>query len=315
MQKHKKSHNSASAVFMVRPTSFGFDEQTAESNAFQQRLGASVADITHRALAEFDTLVATLRGRGIEVVVFEDDAKPAKPNAVFPNNWLSTWPDGRLYLYPMATESRRIERSPAAIELLAQHFEVCEVIDISGAEQRGTYLESTGAIVFDHPNKLAYGCLSVRCDEELFTSHVKSLGYTPIAFRAHDAAGMPIYHTNVLMGVQTNTAVICAEAITDVAERQRILASLAQTGRQVVEISLNQMAQFCGNVLEVAGKRGERFLALSRSAYDAFTPEQRTVLANCKTLLPVALPTIEAVGGGSARCMLAEIFLPPKESA
>ena len=304
-----KNTQSARAVLMVRPTSFGFDEQTAVSNAFQNKSDLTQSEIIARANNEFQQAVTTLSMHGIEVVVFEDDTTPAKPNAVFPNNWLSTWPDGRVFLYPMATKSRRTERSDAILSSLKTHFKVSDTIDLTDSERDQKYLESTGVIIFDHINKTAYACASVRCDETLFNDHVTALGYTPVLFHAYDEQGIPIYHTNVLMGVQTNTAVICLDAISNKDERRVVVESLTKTGREVINISHAQMNSFCGNVLELHNQSEECILAMSQTAYDNFTPEQRVRLSIDKTLVPIAVPTIEAIGGGSVRCMLAELFL------
>jgi hypothetical protein len=294
---------------MVQPTSFGFDEQTAESNAFQNKPTIGSDEIRQKALREFRAAADTLSRNGIEVMSFEDEPVPPKPNAVFPNNWLSTWPDGRVFLYPMATESRRIERSQAVISSLKKHFKVDSVTDLSGHEKDSCFLESTGVMIFDHAHKIVYGCASVRCDAGLFETHAATLGYTPVVFHAYDENGIAIYHTNVLMGVQTSTAVICLDAITNAAERKKLVNSLESTGHTIVDITHAQMNAFCGNVLELENPGGQRFLAMSQTAYDNFTPEQRNVLSRDKTLLPLAIPTIEAIGGGSVRCMLAEIFL------
>jgi hypothetical protein len=299
----------ARAVLMVRPTSFGFDEQTAKTNAFQNKPTISTLEIRNRANDEFQRVVATLSSHGIEVISFEDDAIPAKPNAVFPNNWMSTWSNGRIFLYPMATESRRIERNSAIIQSLKHYFQVSEVIDLSGSEKDGHFLESTGVMIFDHAHKIVYGCISVRCDETLLNKHAKALGYTPVIFHAYTEDGIAIYHTNILMGVQTSTAVVCLEAVRDLKERERLVRSLEATGHDIIDISYTQMSSFCANILELRNQDNERFLALSRSAYDNFTPSQRERLSKDKTLLPIDIPTIEAIGGGSVRCMLAEIFL------
>lgn len=273
-------------------------------------LAADPSDVASRAMSEFRTAVATLRRAGINVIVHDGNPNDDKPNAVFPNNWLSTWPNGKVFTYPMATASRRTERDQSVLDQLADKFAIKQTIDLSGSESDEHYLESTGVIIFDHLNRIAYGCLSQRCDQGLFVSHVTALGYKPITFHAYDQNGTPIYHTNVMMGVQSSTAVICAEAITDDAERQLVLESLRQN-HTVIEISFTQMNSFCGNVLELENQSGNKFLALSRSAYQGFTGEQRRELARDKKLLPIDIPTIEAVGGGSVRCMLAEIFLQP----
>jgi hypothetical protein len=307
----KHSHL-APQVLMVYPASFGYDNQTAVTNSFQYQPTATRAAVTAQAVAEYDAMVMTLRAHGIGVIDIHDVPEPPKPNAVFPNNWLTMWPDGRVFLYPMATPSRRPERSPAALRELQRHFELSAVLDLSELERQQRYLEGTGVIVFDHINRLGYAAVSPRCEATLAAEHIESLGYRPVIFHTADAQGVAIYHTNVLMGIQTTTAVICAETITDLTERHRVIDSLEQTDHRVITISPDQMAHFCGNIIELQNELGESFLILSQTAYDNFTADQRALLAADKTLLPVAIPTIEAVGGGSARCMIAEIFLPAK---
>jgi hypothetical protein len=303
---------SAPSLLMVRPTTFGFDKETVSSNAFQHELAISRNTIRERAVAEFDAAVTTLRKYGIHVTIFEDFEAAEKPDAVFPNNWLSMWPDGHIYLYPMAAKSRRKERSNAAVELLKEQFIVNSLTDLSDSEKFGRYLESTGVMIFDHVARVVYGCLSARCDEELFIKHAGELGYSPIVFHAFDTHHVPIYHTNVLMGLQSTTAVVCLEAITDTSECGKLVESLEKTGHEVIAITQAQMQAFCGNVLEIQNDKRELFLALSQTAYDAFTPKQREQLSIDKTLLPLSIPTIETVGGGSVRCMLAEVFLPKR---
>lgn len=300
---------SARSVLMVSPASFGFDEQTAKTNAFQIRPDTSRSETIDHAMLEFRDAVDQLRQANIDVIVHQGDPSENKPDAVFPNNWISTWPDGRVYLYPMATESRRAERDQRVLDQLAEYFTVQQTIDLSDSEANQQYLESTGVIIFDHINKLAYGCLSERCDQDLFNSHVANLGYQSVLFEAFDQVGVPIYHTNVMMGIQSTTVVICSEAIADPSQRAQVLGLLSRD-RQVVDISFEQMGAFCGNVLEVENSYGGKVLVLSQSAYDAFTPEQRQQLSLDKALVPISIPTIEQAGGGSARCMLAEIFLP-----
>ncbi len=302
----------SSAVLMVEPTTFGFDEETATTNSFQHHSDATPEAIRTVALTEFHTAVQTLRHHGVDVLVFSDPDPTPKPDAVFPNNWFTTWPDGTVYTYPMATPTRRTERSPAAIDLLRQHFQVSQVVDLTASERQGHFLEGTGAIVFDHPEQVAYACLSPRCDAALFQQHARTLGYRQVAFHAFGPDGLPVYHTNVIMGIQSKTAVLYSEGITDIAERNQALESLRGSGRQVIEITTAQMLAFCGNLLEVRNRAGESYVVLSRTAYDAFTPEQRALLATSGILLPIAIPTIEQIGGGSMRCMLAEIFLSRK---
>lgn len=307
-----KTNQSTSAVLMVRPTSFGFNEQTALTNAFQHHTNLSADEVHAHADEEFSAMVASLREHGVHVTVFEDTDTQPKPDAVFPNNWFSTWNDGHVYFYPMATESRRVERSYAAVQALAREFRITETTDISPAETYGIALESTGVMIFDHTNKIVYGCISPRCDASLFTSHALELGYKPVLFHAYGLDGTAVYHTNVLMGVQNTTAVICAEAISDEAERELVINTLQNTGHEVITISQAQMSAFCGNVLELQNNDGELFLAMSQTAYDNFTDEQRARLGADKTLLAFSIPTIETIGGGSVRCMLGENFLPKK---
>lgn len=306
------SAQSTSSLLMVRPLTFGFDQETAVSNVFQHQPSISKDEVRLRANWEFDEAVKILCNNHIDVVVFDDPSPLEKPDAVFPNNWLSTWPDGHVYLYPMATQSRRVERSEAALEKVKEHFEIRKVTDFTHEEDKERYLESTGVMIFDHRAQIVYGCRSIRCNEALFLQHAAKLSYTPIIFSALDKNGYPIYHTNVLMGVQTTTAVICLDAITNAHEKTAVVESLQTTGHEIIDITHEQMAAFCGNVLEVRNRWGELFLVMSQSAYNAFTPEQRKSLSQDKKLLALSIPTIETIGGGSVRCMLAEIFLPAR---
>lgn len=300
---------------MVRPISFTFNEQTAATNTFQNQPKVSSEELHASADREFNAMVTELRSHGVHVTVFEDTSDQSKPDAVFPNNWFSAWPDGKIFLYPMATESRRIERSYMALNDLAKDFVIKRVTDTSEVEKYGLALESTGVMIFDHINKIVYGCVSPRCDAGLFASHASELGYTPILFHSYGTDGTAVYHTNVMMGIQSTTAVICAESITDEAERALVLNTLRETGHEVVEITQAQMSAFCGNVLELQNNDSERFLAMSQTSFDNFTDEQKAVLSKDKTLLPFNISTIETVGGGSVRCMLGEVFLPRKHTS
>ncbi|OGX89536.1 amidinotransferase [Hymenobacter lapidarius] len=301
----------ANTVLMVRPASFGFNTETAVSNHYQRQLTA--AGLTAQVLAEFDAAVATLRGRGVRVRVFDDAPEPAKPDAVFPNNWFSTHADGRLLLYPMCAPNRRAERQPELIAALAREFDVREVVDLSATEQENRFLEGTGSIIFDHEHRVAYAGLSPRTDAALFEQVAERLGYRPVAFRATDARGQEIYHTNVMMCVGPGVAVVCLDSIADAAELAVVVASLTATGHEIVDISQAQVCQFAGNMLALEpAAGGQPLLVLSQQAHDALTPTQRQALEHHAKLLPLVIPTIETVGGGSARCMLAEIFLPTK---
>ncbi|TGE29212.1 citrulline utilization hydrolase CtlX [Hymenobacter metallicola] len=303
---------SASTVLLVRPVRFAFNAETAASNHFQQALAQlSAEQLQQQAFAEFDNAVASLRANGIDVMVVDDTAEPAKPDAVFPNNWGTFHPDGRVLLYPMCAPNRRAERRPDILAGLAQQFQLTEVIDLSHHEQQGRFLEGTGSIIFDHLHRVAYAGVSARTDAALFAEVAARLGYRPVAFHAHDPQGQPIYHTNVMLCVGARFAVLCVESITDAAEQAAVVASLEATGHEIVAISLAQVARFAGNMLTVQPAAGgpER-LVMSQRAYEALTAAQRQQLSQYCELLPLPIPTIETIGGGSARCMLAEIFLP-----
>lgn len=302
----------ARTVFLVRPTRFTFNDETARSNRFQQQLaGLDGATIQARAFAEFDGVVARLRASGVQVLVFEDTPEPHTPDAVFPNNWLTLHPNGRVLLYPMCAPNRRPERRPDILAALGRQFRVGEVVDLSAHEQEGQFLEGTGSIIFDHLHRMAYACLSPRTSLALFREVAARLGYEPVAFRAHDAAGHEIYHTNVMMCIGARFAVVCLESIRDATERAAVADSLTRTGHELVDITLAQVARFAGNMLTLQPEQGRELLAMSQSAYDALGPEQRATLSQYAQLLSLPIPTIETIGGGSARCMLAEVFLPP----
>ncbi|HEX8424676.1 citrulline utilization hydrolase CtlX [Hymenobacter sp.] len=302
---------STNTVFLVRPARFGFNPETAASNYFQQAIAdLDAATVQACAFAEFDAMVASLRAKGVTVLVFDDIPEPAKPDAVFPNNWLTLHPDGRVLLYPMCAPNRRLERRPDILEVLRKQFSIKEVVDLSEYEQEGRFLEGTGSILFDHEHRVAYACLSPRTDASLFAEVANQLGYRPVTFRAHDAHGLEIYHTNVMLSIGSGFAVVCLESIVNAAERAAVVASFSLTGHEIVAISLAQIAHFAGNMLALQSTEGTSLLAMSQSAFDALTPAQRTTLSRYCELLPLPIPTIETIGGGSVRCMLAEVFLP-----
>jgi len=292
----------ASRILMIRPTTFGFNAQAAETNIYMHASSLAETAIRDAALEEFDAMVAALRAHDIDVSVWDDVPPKPLPDAVFPNNWLSVWSDGTVFLYPMGPPNRRGERRS---EIIKSCLPGVKVVDLSATEEHGGFLEGTGAIVFDHDNKVAYAALSERCDQELLEKHASLLGYRPVVFRT-DYKGMPVYHTNVVLAVQPTTAILCAEVIQDSTELRKVRKALSRT-HTVVEITTAQLVAFCANVLVVANKRGQHFLVLSQTAYDAFSEQQRTILGKTAQLLPVSIPTIERVGGGSARCMLAEM--------
>jgi hypothetical protein len=304
----------ADAVLMVRPRAFGFNAETALTNTFQRADALDAAAAQARALQEFDALARALGGEGIGVCVAEDSAAPMKPDAVCPNNWVSFHPCGTLVLYPMAAASRRPERRQAVIDAVISRFgfRLTHLLDLSWHEAEGRFLEGTGSLVLDHVNRLAYACASPRTDPELVREWARELEFEPVIFRAVDRAGVPLYHTNVCLWIGSQVAVVAAEAIL-ADERAAVLASLARCGREVIQIGQSELERFAGNMLELGtwdeALGDSRVLVMSESARRALRPEAYARLCGCvDTVLSVPVPTIEALGGGSVRCMLAEVF-------
>ena len=304
----------AAQVFMVEPTHFGFNAQTALSNAFQQEITLSKNQIKEQALAEFNQFVAKLRAVGIAVYPVKNSSSNALPDAVFPNNWISLHRDGSLVLYPMLAPNRSAERDPKIIDFLQENFAVKQLIDFTPAKDDGKIVEGTGSIVFDHLHQIAYACLSQRTHLDLFKEVCYKLDYQPIAFTARDKNEKEIYHTNVMMAIGEAYALICLDSIIDRAEREQVKNSLEKTGHEIISITYDQMSAFAGNALELVNQNGERFLALSQTAYNALTPTQIETIELTAQPLPIAIPTIERIGGGSVRCMLAEIFTPKRKT-
>ncbi|MGV3502647.1 MAG: citrulline utilization hydrolase CtlX [Adhaeribacter sp.] len=303
----------SASILMVRPARFGFNPQTAATNAFQKHLtGLSPEEISHKAREEFDAFVDLLRDKGVKVVVASDTPEPAKPDAVFPNNWISLHPDGRVVLYPMQAASRRTERRPELLELLGQEYQVSEIVDLSGAEKQGRYLEGTGSMILDHDHRLAYACLSPRTDPKLLESFCRQFGYQPLAFHAFDHTGGAVYHTNVMLCIGTRFAVLATDTIREEEERYLVLSSLRHTGHEVIAITMDQLRHFAGNMLEVQNQEGKHFLVMSEQARLSLRPDQVQAIGQYAEILAPPLYTIEQIGGGSARCMMAEIFLPLK---
>lgn len=294
-------------VFLVRPACFSYNTQTAASNAFQTILELSSREVQAKALEEFDAFVATLRAEGVQVEVFEDTSEPIKPDAIFPNNWISIHADGTIVLYPMCTPNRRLERKKAVLDWLEQQKNFTTIIDYTIYEQQGRFLEGTGSIIFDHLNKKGYACLSPRTDQALFENLMIHLGYQAISFNASDAQEMAIYHSNVMMSIGKGFAVICLESIKAESERQRVVLELEGDGLELVAISLEQVGHFAGNMLALNANE-QQVLVLSQRAFDCLNMEQKQQLEQYAKLLPLAIPTIELIGGGSARCMIAEVF-------
>lgn len=297
-------------ILLVRPVASGFNPETATSNTFQRKPDLDDRAILDKVLAEFEAFVTGLQAKGVEVEVIDDTILPAKPDAIFPNNWITFHADGRVILYPMLAKSRRQERRLDVLEQLKTKFLIREVIDLSEYEKMNKYLEGTGSMVFDHVNKVAYACLSPRTDKELFLSVCGLLDYRPVYFHAHDEQGKEIYHTNVMMCIGDGFCVICLSSITDLADRKHVVDSLRDANHTIIDISCHQMNHFAGNMLSVRTNTGGSILVCSRQAADSLTGEQRQTISRYTELVPLAIPTIEMLGGGSARCMMAEVFLP-----
>ena len=297
---------------MIRPVRFETNLQTADSNRFQGNTDATPEEQNAAAIAEFDGLVAALRDKGVEVFVFEDTVEPHTPDAVFPNNWVSFHASGEVVLYPMEALNRQTERRMDIIDDLATDlgFQISEVIDLSAHEQDERHLEGTGSMVLDRVNRIAYACLSSRTQLDPLGDFAQRMEYDVVAFDAVDRNGVPIYHTNVMMNIGEELAVICAEAIPRSEQREAVLQRLRETGHEVLLLSYDQLDAFAGNMLELRCADGGRVVAMSRQAFDALDGTQREALARNGEIVVVPIDTIEASAGGSVRCMLAEIHLP-----
>jgi len=294
-------------ILMVRPYQFYFNQQTASNNFFQSNV--NIENANELAIAEFDAMVDQLRQHQIKVKVVQDTKDPSTPDSIFPNNWISTHPDGTLCLYPMFAPNRRAERKSTVINLLQSNFTIENIIDLTDLENEGKFLEGTGSMVLDQQNKIAYGCLSERLNKEAFLSWCDKMQFKPISFKGVDDKAQPIYHTNVMMCMGNQFVVICLDSIADVSEKQILLESFIQTNKEVIEISQDQLNHFAGNMLQVFDIAQKPHLILSQQAYASLHAEQLKSLEKYNPLLPIAIPTIEALGGGSTRCMMAEIHL------
>ncbi len=301
------------SVLMIRPACFGSNQETIQSNAFQHKQDIPRDQVQELALEEFNRMVDELKANRINTIVVQEIDLPQKPDAIFPNNWLSMQPDGRLILYPMLVPSRRLERRDDILELIKSKYKVTETLDFTSFENRGEIVEGTGSLIFDHVHKIAYAARSPRTTEVLVREICKQLGYVLIIFSAYDEEGVAIYHTNVMLAVTTEFAMICLDSIQDENELDLILDSFQKTGHTVIAISFEQMKAFAGNVLEVLNNNNERVLVISEAAVQALLPGQLDAITKFIDIVPIAIPTIEKYGGGSVRCMLAGIHLPPKE--
>jgi hypothetical protein len=307
-----KFSQAPTSVLMVRPKSFGFNPQTADTNVFQQNATDEYESISENALAEFDKMVDLLRSNDIEVLVVEDTDQPQKPDAIFPNNWISFHHDGTIVLYPMLAENRRLERVNPVIETVKETYSISKTIDLTSYEAENKFLEGTGSVVFDYVNKIAYASRSSRTDERILKDLNERLGFESIVFDAVDEQGQTIYHTNVLMCIGTEFVIICLDAIQDDNDQEKLLESFSNTGHKVIAISFEQLKLFAGNMMEVKARSGEHFVLLSQKAFHSLLPGQLDALSRFVEPIPVNIPTIETYGGGSVRCMVAGIFNPER---
>lgn len=302
------------AVLMVRPRHFGFNPETASNNSFQKNAGnLSQQQISERAIQEFDGLVKKLREAGIRVEVMEDSEQPIKTDAVFPNNWFTTHENGELITYPMFSPIRRPERQDGFIAALRERYDLQKWVHLEDRELEGRFLEGTGSMILDRENRLVYACRSIRTDEGLLDEFCRWMGYEAVLFDAYNQEGIPIYHTNVMMALGTTYVVICLDTVRNEEQRLLLTDCFSRTGKEVISISLSQMNAFAGNMLQLQDKHGAAsYLVMSERAYFALLPEQIDRILRHSQIIYSPLHTIETYGGGSARCMIAEIFLKEK---
>lgn len=299
-------------VLMIEPVAFGYNAQTAENNYFQ--VNSENEDTQAKALVEFKNFVEKLRSKGVNVITVKDTLEPHTPDSIFPNNWVSFGKDGKVVLYPMFAPNRRDERRMEILEeVKSAGFRIDAVEDWSHYEDKNLFLEGTGSMIFDHDNKIAYGSVSLRLDETVFREFCEKIGYQPVVFHSYQTAGterLPIYHTNVMMCVADRFVVICLDCIDDETERQNVVEVIQSSHKEIIAITEEQIQNFAGNMLQVRNAEGKTFLVMSKAAYDALTPEQIASIEQYSEIIYSDLTTIETNGGGSARCMLAEVFLP-----
>jgi hypothetical protein len=304
-------------VLMVRPVHFRLNEETAINNyyqdhSFKQNINKTTAN--QRAQEEFDAFAKALQENGVQVIIVNDDGKHDTPDSVFPNNWLSTHDNGDAVIYPMFAENRRLERRPEIFDTLEkQGFEIKNIVDYTSAEEQHLFLEGTGSLVLDREHRKAYCSISPRADEELLIEFCEDFEFTPVIFTAYqtvEQARLPIYHTNVMMALGENYAVICLEAIDSKTERKNVLKHLKADGFEIITITEDQVAAFAGNMMQLRNKNGDKFLVMSNQAYNSLTEGQIAKLKRYNEIIHPSIDTIESLGGGSVRCMMAEIFLP-----
>lgn len=302
-------------ILMIEPVDFRFNTETAVNNYFQTNTDEEDAIVQEKALEEFRNMVSKLREHGVNVVVIQDTLKPHTPDSIFPNNWISFHENKMIALYPMFAKNRRLERREDDVLdfLIEKGFEAEEIMDYTEAEEDEIFLEGTGSIILDRENKIAYAAVSPRTDEELFLEFCEDFEYTPVIFEANQTVNderMQIYHTNVMMCVADEYAVICLSTIDDKAEKKNVIDHLKETGKEIIDITEEQMHKFAGNMLQVGGMGAAKYLVMSQTAFDSLTENQIKTIEKYNPIIAVDINTIETLGGGSARCMMAEVFLP-----
>ncbi len=302
-----------SHILMIRPVHFGFNAQTAVNNAFQ--VAPVDGHAQERARAEFDNFVQLLRENGIDVTVVDDQADPHTPDSIFPNNWVSFHQNGTVCLYPMYAQNRRLERRPGILQAISEKFAMRKTLDLSSYEEMGLFLEGTGSMVLDRKKHIAYACLSPRTDKKVLQDFCEHMGYLSETFTAVDKNGQAIYHTNVMMCVADHYIVICLESLPDEKESAHLVSVMQDSGKEILAITLEQMNRFAGNMLQVRNDKDEKLLVMSSRAYSSLNPAQIEKLQSFNRIIHAPLDTIETHGGGSARCMMAEVHLPVREDA
>jgi hypothetical protein len=295
---------------MIRPVDFGFNPETAVNNAFQ--VAGADPDVQVKAAAEFDTMVEILRSEMLDVTVVPDTADPHTPDSIFPNNWISFHENGTVCLFPMFAENRRRERKSSVIDVVNEKFVISKTIDFSYYEEKNQFLEGTGSMVLDRVHKIAYACLSPRTNLNVLEVFCNQMGYRTVAFLAEDAESRPVYHTNVMMCASDPYIIVCMASLPRREDRDLVLSTIKSSGRELFEISTDQMNHFAGNMLQVHNRKGEKLLIMSTQALRSLHPKQVKKLSAHNRIIDAELGTVESYGGGSARCMIAEIHLQPK---
>ncbi|MEO6669158.1 MAG: arginine deiminase-related protein [Ferruginibacter sp.] len=296
----------ASKLLMIQPVNFMFNAETAVNNAFQKELTST--DVQEKALEEFNAFVNLLEENRVNVTVVKDSLEPATPDSIFPNNWISFHEDNSIFLYPMFASNRRLERKEHVLEIIKKKFHLDTIHDLSYYEKQGSFLEGTGSMVLDRTNKIVYASISSRTDIRILREFCRITNYLPVSFLSKDQYGNLIYHSNVMMCIADAFVVICLQAIEDKIEREKIRLLLVKTKKEIIEITFEQLDRFAGNMLQVANEDAELLLVMSTQAFHSLTSEQVNKLSSYNRILHTPLDTIETCGGGSARCMIAEVF-------